>query len=157
MRLRTPSLGPALSAALALLAATGCTAITERGGDSAYAGAAAPALSYPATGIATQTWPAYGGAIPPPFAAYGAGAPVAYAAPVVGGGPGAAAAVVDPYCREAVQEARAAEREAELAARDARLGAYAGAPGWAQAQDARRAQEAAAEAERTRHFARRDC
>ncbi len=63
----------------------------------------------------------------------------------------------DPYCREARQEARAATREARAAAQEANRSAYAGAPGWAQAQDAERARDAAAEADRARHYARRDC
>jgi len=82
-----------------------------------------------------------------------------YPAPAVASGyqPGYGVARADPYCREAVQEARAASQEASMAAQDAARSAYAGAPGWAQAQDARRAQEAAGSAERARGFAARDC
>lgn len=136
----------ALPAVLALLGAGGgCAAIDDAWKWDSPAASLAPAL------------PAHGGAMPPPFPAYGAGVP-APGAMGAGDGPGSAGVLTpDPYCRRAWQEARAAAREAELAARDAQLGAHAGAPGWAQAQVARRAEAAAAEARRARFYAERDC
>jgi hypothetical protein len=105
------------------------------------------AQGYQAPGYAAQGYQAPGYSV--------SGAPVA--APPLEGGGYAAAASADPYCREAMAEARSASRDARMAARDARLGSYAGAPPWAQQQDSERAASAAARADRTRSFAARDC
>ena len=129
----------ALPAALVALLLGGCTVVNDP---------ASPAYSYaPAS-------PAYSYAPAGPAYSY-SGAPTVIA-PVQGGGY-AGAATVDPYCREALAEARDARRDARMAARDARLGSYAGAPPWAQAQDNERAATAAARADRTRAFGARDC
>ncbi len=45
---------------------------------------AAQAAAPPVGGVAPQTYPQWGGAMPPPFSAYGAGAP-RFGAPVLGG------------------------------------------------------------------------
>jgi len=137
---RTVAVLPVLVAAA--LGAAGCTVVGQQP-EAGYA--AAPVQAAPVYAAPPATAPSYAGAN------Y---APPAYAS---GYAPATAAAVADPYCREAVQEARAATQEASLAARDAARSAYAGAPGWAQAQDARRAQDAAGSADRARSFAARDC
>ncbi|WP_135469047.1 hypothetical protein [Crenalkalicoccus roseus] len=93
---------------------------------------------------------------PPPAGVYLPGAP-ATGLVAEGGGAGFGRAAVDPYCRRAELEARAAEREAALAARDARLSLHAGAPAWVQQQDLSLAEAAARQAERARHHALRDC
>jgi hypothetical protein len=118
------------TAALALLLLAGCTVEREVASPPAYAPAyvAAP-TGKPVDGSGAEYAPA---------PAYGA-------------------AAVDPYCREAMAEARAAGRDARMAAREARLGYQAGAPGWAQDQDQSRAATAAAQADRTRAYAARDC
>lgn len=132
---RSPAGLPVL--ALVALAGGGCTMV---GQEPVQTYATVPVQAAPGYAV-----PSYAGA--------------SYPAPAVASGyqPGYGAARADPYCREAVQEARAASQEASMAAQDAARSAYAGAPGWAQAQDARRAQEAAGSAERTRAFAARDC
>jgi len=45
---------------------------------------AARSAAMPVSGVAVQTYPQWGGAMPPPFSAYGAGAP-RFGAPVQGG------------------------------------------------------------------------
>lgn len=127
--------------ALLALAGGGCTMVGQQPAPNYAAIPVQAAPGYAAPGYAGASYPA---------PAYAAGYQPALR-------PGTGLSRADPYCREAVQEARAATQEASLAAQDAARSAYAGAPGWAQAQDSQRAQDAAGSAERARGFAARDC
>ncbi len=139
------------------LAVGGCTVVD---GPRSAGYAAPPAPVYATQGYAA---PAYGAPVyrttpygTVPASPYAAGS-TAYAAPSYGGGGPGLPRGADPYCREARREARAASREAAATAQAAQREAWAGAPGWAQAENARAARDTAAEAERARYFAARDC